>query len=116
MRQSTADIEDASAKQLNFAVRIYANRPGTDTIGKTGPSMKAQGPSRYGYSYRKLPRLHEQQSDKHDDSAMAAQRRFRMFGLEWRLQPLYEQAGCPFGEHDAGMLLWIDFGRRSHSN
>jgi hypothetical protein len=33
-----------------------------------------------------------------------------------RVLPLYRQAGSPFGESDSGLLLWLEFGRRSYSN
>lgn len=68
-----------------------------------------------GYSYRK----HGQpEPDKIHPTrgAVSLRLRFRLFGLHARVLPLYRQAGCPFGESNAGLLLWLEFGRGSRSN
>ena len=71
-------------------------------------------PSRYGYSYRKQDRPQQSKEARRGDSS--SRLRFRLFGMHWRALPLYRQAGCPFGESDIGLLLWLEFGRRSYSN
>ncbi len=74
--------------------------------------MDAQKPSRHGYRYQKAAAPQHPQ----DDPAQPSGLRFRLFGLAWRIQPLYAQAGRPFGPTDAGLALWVEFGRRTHSN
>ena len=73
-------------------------------------------PSRYGYSYRKQDRPQQPDKARHTRGATSSRLRFRLFGMHWRAMPLYRQAGSPFGEGDAGLLLWLEFGRRSCSN
>ena len=69
----------------------------------------------YGYSYRKTDRR-QQPEEASVEGANATRFRFRLFGMHWRVLPLYRQAGSPFGESDSGLLLWLEFGRRSYSN
>ena len=69
-------------------------------------------PPRFGYSYRKDARSEEQRYG----NRLPAYRRLRLLGMAWRVQPLYQQAGCPFGSEDSGLLLWVEFGRRSFAN
>ena len=73
-------------------------------------------PSRYGYSYRKQDPSRQSGEAHPIRSAAPSRLRFRLFGMHWRAMPLYRQAGSPFGESDAGLLLWLEFGRRSYNN
>lgn len=84
----------------------------TDTRGANLRDRMNTRPLRFGYSYRKGARTEAQRYG----TRLPAYRRLRLLGLAWRVQPLYEQAGCPFGPTDAGLLLWIEFGRRSYAN
>lgn len=77
--------------------------------------MDAQNkPSRYGYCYRKTDRPATDPQSLHEDRP--SRLRFRLFGMHWRALPLYRRAGCPFGDTDAGLLLWLEFGRRTYGN
>ena len=74
-------------------------------------------PTPNGYHYRNAAWPYVRRRSRPGRAASSeGRRRFRWFGLEWRIQPLYEQAGCPFGAHDRGLLLWVEFGRGSCSN
>ena len=72
--------------------------------------MDAQQPLRYGYTYQKT------QPSRHSEQAGPARLRFRLFGMHWKVRPFYQRAGAPFGDDDAGMLLWLEFGSRSYAN
>lgn len=88
-------------------------QPATDTWGANlRNTMDAHHPPRFGYCYRKGARTEAQRYG----TRLPAYRRLRLLGLAWRVQPLYYQAGRPFGSTDAGLLLWIEFGRRSGAN
>ena len=81
----------------------------------TQPDPSRKKPSRPGYCYRKA--AGPQQPDAHPRREdHPAHVRFRLFGMHWRTLPLYRQAGTPFGNTDAGLLLWVEFGRRTHAN
>ncbi len=71
-------------------------------------------PSRFGYRYRKTDRTPDNTQPLPGDRP--SRLRFRLFGMHWRALPLYRRAGSPFGDSDAGLLLWLEFGRRSYSN
>ena len=71
-------------------------------------------PSRYGYWYRKTEHPSGETRPLPEDRP--SRLRFRLFGMHWRALPLYRRAGSPFGHSDAGLLLWLEFGRRSYSN
>lgn len=73
--------------------------------------MNAKQPSKYGYSYKKV-----EPAGNRPPEERAATHRYKLSGLAWRIQPLYELAGCPFGNSHAGLLLWVDFGRRTYNN
>ena len=71
-------------------------------------------PSRFGYCYRKTDRpANDPQRLREDRPSFL---RFRLFGMHWRALPLYRRAGSPFGDTDAGLLLWLEFGRRTYGN
>ncbi len=77
--------------------------------------MDAQNkPSRFGYYYRKTGPPPNDAEPLPGDRPSRLQ--FRLFGMHWRALPLYRRAGNPFGDSDAGLLLWLEFGRRSYSN
>ena len=71
-------------------------------------------PSRFGYCYRKANQPSDNAQPLPEDRP--SRLRFRLFGMHWRALPLYRRAGNPFGDSDAGLLLWLEFGRRSYSN
>ena len=71
-------------------------------------------PSRYGYWYRKTEQLSDKARPLPGDRP--SRLRFRLFGMHWRALPLYRRAGSPFGNSDAGLLLWLEFGCGSYSN
>ena len=71
-------------------------------------------PSRFGYCYRKAGQPSNDASSSREDRP--SRLRFRLFGMHWRALPLYRRAGCPFGDTDSGLLLWLEFGRRTYSN
>jgi hypothetical protein len=68
-----------------------------------------------GYYYRKQDQP-EPDKTYPTRGAVSLRLRFRLFGLHARVLPLYQQAGSPFGESNAGLLLWLEFGRGSRSN
>lgn len=73
-------------------------------------------PTRRGYRYRKKDRPPQADEARSTRGATSSRLRFRLFGMHWRAMPLYRQAGSPFGHTDAGLLLWLEFGRRTYSN
>ncbi|MFQ5570761.1 MAG: hypothetical protein ACE5G0_13840 [Rhodothermales bacterium] len=78
--------------------------------------MDAHKPSRYGYRYRKVAQPLHNENARQEGGSAPRRTRYRIYGLHWRLQSLYRRAGCPFGDTQTGMLLWIEFGRRTRSN
>ena len=75
---------------------------------------KHKQPFRYGYCYLKTDTPRHDAAARDDDQP--SRLRFRLFGIHWRALPLYRRAGKPFGDSDLGMLLWLEFGCRGHSN
>ena len=69
-----------------------------------------------GYSYRNVAWPYTTRADRQARDASPARLQFRLYGLAWHVRPLYEQAGQPFGSSERGLLLWVEFGRRSYAN
>ncbi|MDX1546169.1 MAG: hypothetical protein R3247_04240 [Rhodothermales bacterium] len=73
-------------------------------------------PTRNGYSYRNAAWPYTRRQAPPVAGMASAPLQFRLYGLAWHIRPLYEQAGKPFGTSDRGLLLWVEFGRRSRAN